>query len=84
MRFGLEGQEVEVRGDPILTHRVVTPKALLKEKEIETMSLVYSLSQAELIEGDLEERILTKQETRLKQVLGDFEWVFQEPYGAST
>lgn len=51
-----------IKGDPILTRRVVIPEALLKEKEIETMTLVWSLSQVEFMEGETKESDLTNNE----------------------
>ncbi|KOM56297.1 hypothetical protein LR48_Vigan10g218900 [Vigna angularis] len=72
--------KVEIKGDPTLTRRVVNPEALLKEKEIETMTLVWSLSQAELMEGETEESGLThNEEVGLRQILSDFEGVFKDP-----
>ncbi|WVZ19392.1 hypothetical protein V8G54_006714 [Vigna mungo] len=60
--FELRGKEVEIKRDPTLTRRVVTPEALLKEREIETMTLVWNLSQAEFVEGETEESGLTPNE----------------------
>ncbi|WVZ26428.1 hypothetical protein V8G54_004972 [Vigna mungo] len=43
LRFESEEKEVEIQGDPTLTCKVVTPEALLKEREIETMPLEVGL-----------------------------------------
>ncbi|WVZ09004.1 hypothetical protein V8G54_022350 [Vigna mungo] len=82
MRFELEEKEVEIQGDPTLTDKVVTPEALLKEREIQTMPLVWGLSQAEMTEGDWEtERMAPVQEVRLQQILANFKGKFQEHQG---
>ncbi|XP_017413041.2 uncharacterized protein LOC108324610 [Vigna angularis] len=82
MKVEVEGKVVEIKGDPTLTRRMVTPEVLLKEKEIEAMTLVWSLSQAEAVEGDGKTgRWTLTQEAGLKQILSDFEGVFREPQG---
>ncbi|KOM47146.1 hypothetical protein LR48_Vigan07g085000 [Vigna angularis] len=74
------GREVEVKGDPSLTRRVVTPEALIKEKGIEMMSLVWSLSQTELVDEKTEESgLMQEEEVELEQILSAFEGVFRDP-----
>ncbi|XP_017431852.2 uncharacterized protein LOC108339224 [Vigna angularis] len=67
MKVAHGGREVEVKGDPSLTHRVVTPEALIKEKGIEMLSLESGLMQEEEVE--------------LEQILSAFEGVFRDPQG---
>ncbi|XP_017431908.1 uncharacterized protein LOC108339280 [Vigna angularis] len=82
MKVEREGNEVEIKGDPTLTRRMVIPKVLLKEKEIEAMTLLWSLSQAEAVEADGEaERWAPTQEAGLKQIMSNFDGVFREPQG---
>ncbi|XP_017428812.2 uncharacterized protein LOC108336878 [Vigna angularis] len=59
MKVAHGGEEVEIKGDPALTRRVVTPEALIKEKGIEIMTLVWSLSQTELMDEEIEKNSLT-------------------------
>ncbi|WVY95606.1 hypothetical protein V8G54_027757 [Vigna mungo] len=80
MKVEQEGKEVVIKGDPSLTQKMVTPKALLKETEIEIMTLVWSLSQAELREGEMEDSDLNHdEEVELEEIIRDFEGVFKEP-----
>jgi len=41
--FGWKGQHVTIKGDPTLARKVVTPQALLKETEIEAMTILWEL-----------------------------------------
>lgn len=60
----------------------MTPEALLKENRIEIMTLVWSLSQTELMEGEVKESGLTHdEEVGLMRILSDFEGIFQDPQG---
>jgi len=47
MSFCRGGKQVHIRGEPKLARMLVTPKALKKEKEIEAVSLVWGIENAE-------------------------------------
>ncbi|XP_052727710.1 uncharacterized protein LOC128195001 [Vigna angularis] len=82
MKVAHGGEEVEIKGDPALTRRLVTPEALIKEKGIEIMTLVWSLSQTELMDEEIEKSGLTQdEEVELAQILSDFEGIFRDPQG---
>lgn len=50
--FAQGEREVMIRGDPTLARKVVAPEALLKETEIEAMTLVGSREEIELEEKE--------------------------------
>ncbi|KOM26277.1 hypothetical protein LR48_Vigan246s000500 [Vigna angularis] len=82
MRFNQDAREVRIQGDPTLTKRVITPATLLKEIEIEVVSLVWNMGCTELEERvDEGETLHPEQQAELEDILEDFEDIFQEPKG---
>lgn len=69
-----------IRGDLTQTKKVVTPKALLKETEIEAVTLVWSLRQTKLKEREKgEDQLTSSQAPKLEEVLGKYGETFKEP-----
>jgi len=73
------GKVVHIRGDPTLTKRIVTPQALLKESEIEAVSLVWELGlTSHEEEGEVGKRLSARQQEELEEVLQEHKTIFQE------
>ncbi|WVZ14471.1 hypothetical protein V8G54_012037 [Vigna mungo] len=82
MRFNQDAREVRIQGHPTLTKRVITPEALLKETEIEVVSVVWNMGYTKLEERvDDGEKLQPEQQAELEEILEDFEDIFQEPKG---
>ena len=76
---------MHIRGEPKLARMLVPPKALKKEKEIEAVSLVWVIENAEFSVLD-QSRIIQNfvdltgsQAAELENVLKEYEGVFEEP-----
>jgi len=68
--FNAKGQQVQIKGDPSLTKKIVTPQGLLKETKIEAVTLVWVMGTTELDKEDELVRGLTqKQQAELERVL---------------
>lgn len=52
MFYDHEGKRIPIKGDPTLTRKIVEPKALLKMKEVEVVTLVWSLGRTEVNRED--------------------------------
>lgn len=82
MLYEHEGKRIPIKGDPTLTRKIVEPKALLKMKEVEVVTLVWSLGRTEVNREDEDNQELTmEQKVELKQVLEHYPEVFEEPWG---
>ena len=60
MSFNVARKVVHILGDPTLTKRIVTPQALLKETEIEAVSLVWELGLTSHEEEEGGEKIVSQ------------------------
>ena len=81
MNFCINGQHVQIRGDPTLSRTLVTPKALKKE-EIKAVSLIWGIESADQPKtyqtGSDKEiaRLTLRQTTKLNDVLKECEGFF--------
>jgi len=58
MSFSEKGDKVQIKGDPTLKKRVISPEALLKEIKIEAITLTWELGRTELEKKEgLEEKL---------------------------
>jgi len=78
MSFNVAGKVVNIQGDPTLTKRIVTPQALLKETEIEAISLVWELGLTSHEEEEGGKGLSAKQQEELEEVLQEHKIIFQE------
>lgn len=77
-KFGQKNEKVVIKGDPTLIRKVASLEALLKETEIEVVTLVCGLGQLE--EGSKGVAQLTHgQAVELEEVLGEYDEIFKEP-----
>jgi len=76
MSFNTVDHQVQIKGDLTLTKKVVTPQVLLKETEIEAITLVWELGVTEMEEAEVPSTNLPPKQEELRGVLQEYKGIF--------